>query len=127
MLLITEIALDYRMQFNKDVVIDLVCFRKLGHNEQDEPLVTQPFMYGFIRKHPGTRALYAQRLEQQGVIQAGEADTMIATYRKAMDEGRNSIQPVLENKPKASFEGRPKGSGKITVDWSPFKRNMPGM
>ena len=71
-LLITEIALDYRMQFDKDVVIDLVCFRKLGHNEQDEPLVTQPFMYGFIRKHPGTRALYAQRLEQQGVIQAGK-------------------------------------------------------
>jgi 2-oxoglutarate dehydrogenase E1 component len=113
-LLVTEIALDYRMQFNKDVVIDLVCFRKLGHNEQDEPLVTQPFMYGFIRKHPGTRALYAQRLEQQGVIQAGEADAMIATYRKAMDEGRNSIQPALE-----------KGSGKITVDWAPFKRDVP--
>jgi 2-oxoglutarate dehydrogenase E1 component len=112
-LLITEIALDYRMHFNKDVVIDLVCFRKLGHNEQDEPLVTQPFMYGFIRRHPGTRALYAQRLEQQGVIQAGEADGMIATYRKAMDEGRNSIHPALE-----------KGSGKATVDWAPFKRDV---
>ncbi len=112
-LLITEIALDYRMQFQKDVVIDLVCFRKLGHNEQDEPLVTQPFMYRFIRQHPGTRALYAQRLEQQGVIQAGEADAMIAVYHRAMDEGRNSIQPALEN-----------GSGKTTIDWSPFKRNV---
>jgi 2-oxoglutarate dehydrogenase E1 component len=109
-LLITEIALDFRMHFNKDVVIDLVCFRKLGHNEQDEPLVTQPFMYRFIRQHPGTRALYAQRLEAQGVIQPGEADTMIATYHKAMDEGRNSIQPALE-----------KGSGKTTVDWAPFR------
>ena len=113
-LLITEIALDYRMQFNKDVVIDLVCFRKLGHNEQDEPLVTQPFMYRFIRQHPGTRALYAQRLQEQGVIQPGEADAMIAAYRKAMDEGRNSIQPALE-----------KGSGKTTVDWTPFKRDVP--
>ena len=113
-LLITEIALDYRMQFNKDVVIDLVCFRKLGHNEQDEPLVTQPFMYRFIRQHPGTRALYAQRLQEQGVIQPGEADAMIAAYRKAMDEGRNSIQPALE-----------KGSGKTTVDWTPFKRYVP--
>ncbi|MFA6922429.1 MAG: 2-oxoglutarate dehydrogenase E1 component [Gallionella sp.] len=96
-MLITEIALDYRMQFNRDVVIDLVCFRKLGHNEQDEPLVTQPFMYRFIRQHPGTRAVYAERLQSEGVIAAGEADAMIATYRQAMDEGRNSIQPALEN------------------------------
>ena len=117
-LLITEIALDYRMQFNKDVVIDLVCFRKLGHNEQDEPLVTQPFMYRFIRKHPGTRALYAQRLEEQGVIRAGEADAMIATYRKGMDEGRNSIQPALERK------GKPKRDENI-VDWTPFQRDVP--
>jgi 2-oxoglutarate dehydrogenase E1 component len=113
-LLITEIALDYRMQFNKDVVIDLVCFRKLGHNEQDEPLVTQPFMYRFIRQHPGTRALYAQRLAEQGVIRADEADAMIATYRKAMDEGRNSIQPALE-----------KSSGKPAIDWAPFQRDVP--
>jgi 2-oxoglutarate dehydrogenase E1 component len=120
-LLITEVALDYRMQFNKDVVIDLVCFRKLGHNEQDEPLVTQPFMYSFIRQHPGTRALYAQRLAEQGVIQAGEADEMIATYRKAMDEGRNSIQPALENKPKASSDERKKMG---TIDWSPFKPDI---
>jgi len=70
-MLITEIALDYRMQFSRDVVIDMVCFRKLGHNEQDEPLVTQPFMYRYIRQHPGTRAVYAQRLLDEGVIKAG--------------------------------------------------------
>jgi 2-oxoglutarate dehydrogenase E1 component len=109
-LLITEIALDYRMQFKKDVVIDMVCFRKLGHNEQDEPLVTQPFMYHFIRQHPGTRALYAQRLAEQGVIRAEEADEMIATYRQAMDEGRNSIQPALE-----------KSSKRTISDWTPYK------
>jgi 2-oxoglutarate dehydrogenase E1 component len=65
---VTEIALDFRMQFGKDVVIDMVCFRKLGHNEQDEPLVTQPFMYRFINQHPGTRALYAKRLVEQGAL-----------------------------------------------------------
>ena len=109
-LLIAEIALDYRMKYHVDVVIDLVCFRKLGHNEQDEPLVTQPFMYRFIRQHPGTRALYAQRLVEQGAMQPDEADAMIAAYRRAMDEGRNSIQPALA-----------KGEGKPTTDWTLFK------
>ncbi|MCR4303976.1 MAG: 2-oxoglutarate dehydrogenase E1 component [Gallionella sp.] len=112
-LLITEIALDFRMQFNKDVVIDLVCFRKLGHNEQDEPLVTQPFMYNIIRQHSGTRTLYAQRLVAEGVIQPDEAETMIAGYRKAMDEGRNSIKPTLEMK-----------ESKIATDWAQFKSEV---
>lgn len=94
-LLIAEIALDYRMEFGKDVVIDLVCFRKLGHNEQDEPMVTQPFMYSYINKHPGTRTLYAEKLIAEGVIQKNEPDEMIADYRQAMDEGNNPIQPVL--------------------------------
>ena len=115
-LLITEIALDYRMQFHRDVVIDLVCFRKHGHSEQDEPLVTQPFMYRFVRQHPGTRAVYAQRLAGQGVIRDGEAEAevMIADYHKAMDEGRNSINPALET-----------GSSKLTIDWTPFQRDLP--
>ncbi len=90
-LLVTEIAFDYRMEFHRDVVIDLVCFRKLGHNEQDEPLVTQPFMYRYINKHPGTRALYAQRLVEAGVLKADEPEAMIADYRRKMDEG---ISPV---------------------------------
>jgi 2-oxoglutarate dehydrogenase E1 component len=110
-LLITEIALDYRMKFHKDVVIDMVCFRKLGHNEQDEPLVTQPFMYHYIRQHPGTRTLYAQHLEAEGVTQPGEAETMIAEYRKAMDEGRNSVRPVLQK------------DNKNTSDWKPYKHD----
>ncbi|HQS59795.1 MAG: 2-oxoglutarate dehydrogenase E1 component [Gallionellales bacterium 35-53-114] len=93
-LLVTEIALDYRMTFSRDVVIDLVCFRKLGHNEQDEPLVTQPFMYRYINKHPGMRALYAQRLVEAGVIAADEPDAMIAAYRKAMDEGKSPVQTI---------------------------------
>ena len=56
------------MKFHKDVVIDIVCFRKLGHNEQDEPFVTQPLMYKKIAQHPGTRKLYADKLVAQGVI-----------------------------------------------------------
>ncbi|MDE2118698.1 MAG: 2-oxoglutarate dehydrogenase E1 component, partial [Betaproteobacteria bacterium] len=93
-LLVTEIALDYRMEFSRDVVIDLVCFRKLGHNEQDEPLVTQPFMYRFINRHPGTRALYAKKLAEQGVVAPDEPDAMIAAYRRAMDEGISPVQTV---------------------------------
>lgn len=94
-LLVTEIAIDYRMQFGKDVVVDLVCFRKLGHNEQDEPLVTQPLMYRKVNAHPGTRALYAKHLVEQGVLASDEPEAMVAAYRKAMDEGHNPIQPVL--------------------------------
>ena len=112
-MLVTEIALDYRMEFGRDVVIDMVCFRKLGHNEQDEPLVTQPFMYRYIRKHPGTRAVYAKRLVDEGVIAPEEADEMIAVYRQAMDEGKNSIQPALLvlDKP--------------VSDWAVFKKDIP--
>ncbi|MBI3222791.1 MAG: 2-oxoglutarate dehydrogenase E1 component [Nitrosomonadales bacterium] len=117
-LLVAEIALDYRMQFNRDVVIDLVCFRKLGHNEQDEPLVTQPFMYRFIRQHAGTRALYAKRLAEQGVIHEGEAEAMIAAYRQALDEGRNSVQPALDS---SGNPNRKLGD----VDWTPFRQNIP--
>ena len=111
-LLITEIALDFRMKFKKDVVIDLMCFRKLGHNEQDEPLVTQPFMYRYIRKHPGTRARYVEQLEAAGVIEAGEAEALISGYRKAMDNGKNSIKPVIE-----------KPHSKTTSDWRLHKRD----
>jgi 2-oxoglutarate dehydrogenase E1 component len=66
--LVTQIAMEYRQEFKKDVVIDIVCFRKLGHNEQDEPMVTQPLMYKKIAQHPGTRKLYADKLAAQGVI-----------------------------------------------------------
>jgi 2-oxoglutarate dehydrogenase E1 component len=93
-LLVTEIALDYRMTFHRDVVIDLVCFRKLGHNEQDEPLVTQPFMYRFINKHPGTRVLYARRLVEAGVLKESEPDAMIADYRRTMDQGSSPVETV---------------------------------
>lgn len=93
----TQLALDYRQAYKKDVVIDIVCFRKLGHNEQDTPALTQPLMYKTIAKHPGTRALYADKLTTQGVLNAGEADQMTVDFRTAMDEGRHYHTSVLTN------------------------------
>ena len=106
---VTQLALDYRTQFKKDVVIDMVCFRKLGHNEQDEPFVTQPLMYKKISQHPGTRKLYADRLIAQGVLRAEEPDAMIKKFRDDLDAGRHTSNPVLSN-----FKS------KFAIDWSPF-------
>ncbi|MCE5180440.1 MAG: 2-oxoglutarate dehydrogenase E1 component [Betaproteobacteria bacterium] len=108
-LLVTEIALDYRMAFHKDVVVDLVCFRKLGHNEQDEPLVTQPLMYKKIAQHPGTRKLYADRLVAERVLESHDPEEMVAAYRRDLDAGVSITRTVLSSF-KRSF----------ATDWSPF-------
>ncbi len=108
---VTRLALDFRQEFKKDVVIDLVCFRKLGHNEQDEPMVTQPLMYKKIGAHPGTRKVYADRLVAQGVLKAEDPDRMIKDYRSALDQGQTVENAVLSN-----FER------KYAVDWTPFMR-----
>ena len=105
----TQIAVDYRMQFNKDVVVDIVCFRKLGHNEQDTPSLTQPLMYKVIAAHPGTRKLYADRLETIGIIRLGEGDELVKAYRAEMEAGTNKSSPVLSNY-----------KSKFAVDWAPF-------
>ncbi|HUP94336.1 MAG TPA: 2-oxoglutarate dehydrogenase E1 component [Burkholderiales bacterium] len=108
--LVTEIALDYRMQYHRDVVVDLVCYRRLGHNEQDEPMVTQPLMYKRIQKLPTTRKLYADKLAGEGVLTAAEGEEMIATFRKALDAGYHTNQTILSNY-KPPFE----------IDWSRYK------
>jgi len=95
--LATEIALEFRTQFQKDVVIDMICFRRHGHNEQDEPMVTQPLMYKIISQHPGTRKLYADKLVQQGVIDAGTSDEMVKGYRSALDGGYHTNKTILSN------------------------------
>ncbi|TDR82692.1 2-oxoglutarate dehydrogenase E1 component [Paludibacterium purpuratum] len=94
---VTQLALDYRMAFKKDVVIDMVCYRKLGHNEGDDPFLTQPMMYKRIAKHEGARALYANRLIADGVIGKDEADGLIKAYRDALDKGEHVEQTVLSN------------------------------
>ncbi|MDQ5849269.1 MAG: 2-oxoglutarate dehydrogenase E1 component [Pseudomonadota bacterium] len=108
-LFVTQLALDFRQKFHKDVVIDIVCFRKLGHNEQDEPSVTQPLMYKKIAQHPGTRKLYADKLVTQGVIGPDEPELLIKRYREMLDAGQQTVSPVLSN-----FKS------KFAVDWAPF-------
>ncbi len=103
-----ELALEYRMEFSKDVAVDIVCYRKLGHNEQDTPMLTQPLMYKKIAAHPGTRKLYADKLATQG-LGATLGDDMVHAYRAAMDDGKHTVDPVLTN-----FKS------KYAVDWSPF-------
>ena len=107
--LATQIAVEYRMKFKKDVGIDLICFRKLGHNEQDTPSMTQPLMYKKIAQHPGTRKLYADKLETQGVLPVGGGDEMVKAYRTELEAGKRTSDPVITN-----FKG------KFSVDWSPF-------
>ena len=106
--LATQLALEYRMEFRKDVVVDIICFRKLGHNEQDTPSLTQPLMYKKIAQHPGTRKLYADRLASQGMPDT-LGDEMAKAFRAAMDAGKHTVDPVLTN-----FKS------KYAVDWSPF-------
>src|SRR5439155_749056 len=108
-LFITQLALDFRQKFHKDVVIDIVCFRKLGHNEQDEPSITQPLMYKRIMQHPGTRKLYADKLLAQGVIAPEEPEALIKQYRAMLEAGQQTVSPVLSN-----FKS------KFAVDWAPF-------
>jgi 2-oxoglutarate dehydrogenase E1 component len=105
---VTQMAVEFRQQFKKDVVVDIVCFRKLGHNEADEPMVTQPLMYKKINVHPGTRKLYADKLAAQGVIGADDAEQMIVDYRAALDEGRHLVNPVISDFKSA-----------LAADWRP--------
>ena len=84
---IAEIALEYRETFQQDVVIDVVCYRRYGHNEADEPAVTQPLMYDKIRKHPRLVDVHAQRLIEEGFTTRDKVDQMIEDYKRALDEG----------------------------------------
>ena len=104
-----QIALDYRTTFQKDIVIDLVCYRKLGHNEGDDPTLTQPLMYKKVAAHPGSRAVYAEQLIKEGVVTKEEAEKLISDYRAAMDKG-DRIQEIL-----------PEQKREHAVDWSKYQ------
>ncbi|MFP5384173.1 MAG: 2-oxoglutarate dehydrogenase E1 component [Gammaproteobacteria bacterium] len=106
---VTQIALDYRMEFHKDVVIDLVCYRRRGHNEADEPSGTQPLMYAVISKLPPTRTLYATRLAEAGVVDAGTAASLVDDYRKSLESGTHVVKSLVREPNVSMF-----------VNWSPY-------
>lgn len=94
---ITQLALDYRMKFHKDVVIDLICYRRLGHNEADEPAATQPMMYQQIRSLLPTRQVYAQRLLDEGVLNDEDVNDIEQEYYQLLSEGKEVARPIIVN------------------------------
>lgn len=104
---VAKLALDYRMHFNQDVVIDMVCYRRHGHNETDEPWATQPVMYSHITKLPTPPVVYAERLTSEGVITQADYDQMVTNYRAAL-KAREMVTPRKLDK----FE--------FGVDWRPY-------
>jgi 2-oxoglutarate dehydrogenase E1 component len=107
----TQIALDYRNEFHKDVVIDMVCYRRHGHNEADEPAATQPMMYRTIKALPTTREIYARRLVDEGVVSEEQAGSMVDEYREHMDAGDTVTPRIITDEDFVN---------ELTVDWSPF-------
>jgi 2-oxoglutarate dehydrogenase E1 component len=110
-IMVTQLALDYRMNYHKDVVIDLVCYRRHGHSEADEPTATQPVMYAAIRNHPTPRALYAGRLVAEKVLDAGAPEQMMEVYRDRLDRGETVVDKLVP-KEEANYPW--------AVDWVPY-------
>jgi len=108
-LFVTQLAADYRMEFRKDVVIDLVCYRRRGHNEAEEPMKTQPLMYKKIRTHPTTRAIYLERLVAEGCIDETQANKLADDYRNTLDKGGHVALSLVQEPNK-----------KLFVDWTPY-------
>jgi 2-oxoglutarate dehydrogenase E1 component len=104
-LFVARLAFDFRQKFKRDVVIDLVCYRRHGHNEADEPAATQPLMYQIIRARPPARELYAQKLIGEGVITDADAKALIDGYRSKLEAGT----PIAELDPDFTDE--------FAVDW----------
>ncbi len=103
------LAVDYRKQFKKDIVLDLFCYRRRGHNETDEPSATQPLMYKLIKKHPTTRTLYADHLVSEGVVDKELAAGYLDSYREKLDQGLDVTNNLVTEPDKELF-----------VDWSPY-------
>ena len=108
-LFVTQLAMDYRREFHSDVVIDLICYRRHGHNEADEPSATQPMMYQKIKARPSVRRLYADQLTEEGVIDRDGAKAMERDYRDALDAAQVVAPGALEEQ-----------DNEFTVDWSPY-------
>ncbi|HEY6458637.1 MAG TPA: 2-oxoglutarate dehydrogenase E1 component [Polyangiaceae bacterium] len=108
---VTRLAIEFRQRFKQDVVIDMYCYRKYGHNEGDEPRFTQPLMYSLIDKKPGVRDVYVQRLVSAGHIRRDDADA-IAQERRA------TLERALEEARQGDFHSMPETMGGV---WGPYK------
>ena len=98
-----KIAVEFRQKFNRDIVIDMICYRRFGHNEGDEPSFTQPMMYQKIKKHPSTLYVYAEKLIKEGTISKEEFTNMKTNFKNLLDE---QFKTAKEYKPKLEwFEG----------------------
>ncbi len=118
-----KLAIDFRQQFKRDIVIDMWCYRRFGHNEGDEPSFTQPLMYARIRQHPPVSTLYAKRLEAEGVIADGEADAMRAAFIARLEDEFVAAKSYKANKADW-FAGRWSGLH-MPADPESARRNIP--
>ncbi|MDO1557931.1 2-oxoglutarate dehydrogenase E1 component [Brevundimonas sp. 2R-24] len=94
----TKVAVEFRQTFAKDAVVDMFCYRRFGHNEGDDPTFTQPLMYSRIKDQASTREIYAKRLEEEGVIAAGEADRLVAEFEAFLDQQFDAGKSYAANK-----------------------------
>jgi len=108
-LFVTQLALDFRHQFKKDVVIDLLCYRRRGHNETDEPSGTQPLMYQAIKQQKSTRTIYAEKLIEEGIVSEQETDELNSSYRSVLDTGEHVVKSLVKEP-----------NVELFVDWSPY-------
>ena len=107
---VTELALDFRMRFHKDVIIDLVCYRRHGHNEADEPAATQPIMYSKIKEHESLASVYGRRLAEQGIVLEADLEELSEDYRSRVDQGEVVARNITTG-----------AKNEFTVDWSRFR------
>jgi 2-oxoglutarate dehydrogenase E1 component len=110
--LVARLAIDYRQRFQKDVIIDLVCYRRNGHNEADDPSITQPEMYQIIKKLPTTRAMYAKTLEAEKLTTSSKAKELLENYMDRMGAGENIVDVVHFG-----------NGGKFAPDWRRYIGN----
>ncbi|TQV88654.1 2-oxoglutarate dehydrogenase E1 component [Aliikangiella coralliicola] len=108
-LFVSQLAIDYRFRFKKDIVIDLVCYRRRGHNEADEPFGTQPLMYSIIRKLPSVLSQYSKSLVEHNQITNQQINQMADEYRANLEKGNSVVKGLVEDPDKALF-----------FDWTPY-------
>jgi 2-oxoglutarate dehydrogenase E1 component len=113
-----RLAIGFRQQFKRDVIIDLVCYRRHGHNELDDPTYTQPVMYRTIAAHPTALAQYRERLVTEGVVSAADAQAVAADFQEVLDAAQAYARDFMPRQPVFAFGGLWKGLGWAGEDWS---------